>query len=98
MSFSKQFRGSAAVVLAAIAALPAEQRAADAGSSPGVIEGHAKQIAACVPLVEAAVSAAPEGAELLAGMFGHANPDESGNYGYSVQVSGLSTPPVASVD
>lgn len=100
MSFSKSFRGRAAAVLAILAAAAAEQKTTDeaGGASPGVINGHAKQIEAGVTAVTAMIAAAPEGSELQGSVWGHANADESGSYGCSLQVSGLATDPVPTGD
>lgn len=91
MSFSKSFRGTAAIVLAAIAAFPAEQKETDAGSSKGVVDGHAKQIEAASKSINAALTDVPPDTDVDAGIWGHANDDGSGNYGYKIQVSSIPT-------
>jgi hypothetical protein len=92
MSFSKTFTGAKLAVLAAIAAFPAEQKAIDegyAGTKPGVIEGHAKQIELGAKAVNAALADVADEAHVEAGLWGHANNDGAGNYGFRVNSGGL---------
>lgn len=94
MSFSKSFNGTKALVLAAVAAFAAEQRASDEGNgaAKGVIDGHARQIEAGVKAITLMIEQAPDAAAIEAGLWGHANADESGTFGYRVGCHSLQTP------
>jgi hypothetical protein len=94
MSFSKTFQGTKAAVLVAIAAFPAEQKAIDVqyyAADGGVVTGHAKQIEAGTKVITAALEGVPDEVSVSAGLWGHAGEDESGTYGFSLNVSGLQT-------
>lgn len=95
MSFSKRWQGTAAAVLAAIVGFAAEQKEIDENGSAaeGVINGHARQIESGVKAISAALEGVPEEGYVEAGLWGHANADESGTYGFNVQANSLQTPP-----
>jgi hypothetical protein len=97
MSFSKMFTGSKAVVLAALAEFPAEQKAIDEGYNAklGVIEGHAKQIELCSNAVKAAAAGVDEEWPLDVNLWGHANDDGAGSWGFRV-IAGGNTDAIAS--
>lgn len=93
MSFSKQFLGTAVVIIAAAAAFQGEQRAIDEsnGASEGVVNGHARQIEAGTNAIKAVLETLPQDVEMSVSLWGHAGDDERGSYGF--QVNGLPTPP-----
>lgn len=94
MSFSKRFTGTAVLILAAIAAFPAEQRAREEkqGLDTGIIEGHEKQINQAMLEVGDVLSIAPQDIELTVNVWGHANGDMKGNFGWSLHVTDRPTP------
>lgn len=92
MSFSKSFKGTAAVILAAIAAFPNEQRETDSGQPAGVIEGHAKQILAAGAEIKSALDVLPTDAQFEASIYGHANADETGTFSWTLRAAERVTP------
>ncbi len=95
MSFSRTFRGAPLAILAAIAAFPAAQRATDeswAGNSPGVTNGHAKQIELAETELNPVLRNAPTDVEHEVQIWGHAGPDGSGSVGWSVRRIDAQTP------
>lgn len=94
MSYSKSLSGSAASVLAALAAFPAAQKATDETyASAGVINGHQQQIEETRAAVEPVLKALPDDASVSGNIWGHANDDGAGTWGYSLSVSGAGSTP-----
>lgn len=89
MSFSRSLSGTAIMALAILAALPAEQKSIDESydASGGITEGHAKQIEAITAQIKPILEAVPEIASVSGSVYGHANQDQSGTYGFSLSIS-----------
>jgi hypothetical protein len=94
MSFSKQFRGTALLVLAAVAAFPAEKRAEEetAAVDPGVVEGHGRQIATGVKEITAVVEALPKDIPIEVNLWGHSDIEQKGIFGWNLHVADRPTP------
>lgn len=94
MSFSKRFTGTAAAILAAVALFPAAQRAEEEknGQDNGVIDGHEKQITQAVAEITDVLTVAPQEAEMAVEVWGHANGDKAGFFGWRLNISDRPTP------
>lgn len=94
MSFSKSFRGAPLAIIAAIAAFAAEQKTRDEQSGPGVIAGHAKEIELAEQELKPVLNNASTDIEHEVNIWGHANADGSGNFGWSLRRFDQQTPAI----
>lgn len=95
MSYSKQFRGLAAAIVAAVVAFPATQLVEEekAGVEPSTSEVHQKQLAIMVPEIADALSAFPQDAQLEVNLWGHGNVEDKGAFAWNVRVEDRAIPP-----